>query len=75
MDSGDEAWFDIQWVELLFNTTSISKTQSGGTVCSVESSLGSPVPNASPHPCGWMSASSFWWMIGMVSAVSLTITV
>jgi beta-glucanase (GH16 family) len=72
MDEGEEAWFDIQWVELLFNTTGSSNTQSKGTVCEVESALGSPVPNAAPAPCGWMSASCFWWMIGMVSAVSMT---
>jgi beta-glucanase (GH16 family) len=71
MDTGDEAWMDIQWVELLFNTTGSPNTQNGGTVCEVESKLGEPVENASPVPCGWVSASCFWWMIGLVSAVSM----
>jgi beta-glucanase (GH16 family) len=72
MNEGEEAWFDIQWVQLLFNTTGSSNTQSKGTVCEVESALGSPVPNAAPIPCGWISVNCFWWMIGMVSAVSMT---
>jgi hypothetical protein len=70
MDTGNEAWFDIQWVELVFNTTSASNTQSGGTACSVESALGSPVPSASSYPYG-RTASSFWWMVGIVAAVSM----
>jgi beta-glucanase (GH16 family) len=70
MDTGAEAWMDIQWVELLFNTTGSPGTQSGGTVCEVESKLGEPVlKSASPR---LDIASSFWWMIGLVSAVSMT---
>ncbi|KAF1830396.1 concanavalin A-like lectin/glucanase [Decorospora gaudefroyi] len=75
MDTGGEAWFDIQWVELLFNATAGSEVQYDETACSVESSLGSPVPNASPAPCWWLSASRFWWMIGMASVASLTVCV
>ncbi|EMD95355.1 glycoside hydrolase family 16 protein [Bipolaris maydis ATCC 48331] len=69
MDTGNEAWFDIQWVELLFNTTATTAAKSSGTVCSVESSPGSPVPNTS---CSLYEKASehFWWVVGLVSIVT-----
>lgn len=71
MDTGNEAWFDIQWVELLFNTSTSTSTisEDGETVCSVESSPGSPVPNASPCLRDQIT-SCIWWVVGMVSTVS-----
>jgi hypothetical protein len=75
MKTGYQAWFDVQWVELLFNTTTSPGSQRGGTVCSAESSPGSPVPvvtsNASLLSQSRISGTSFWWLIGMVLAVSL----
>ncbi|KAF1940093.1 concanavalin A-like lectin/glucanase [Clathrospora elynae] len=72
METGDEAWFDIQWVELLFNTTASASAPGGGTVCSAEHSPGSPVPsNASPFYCSWLYATYFWWLMGVVSVVCL----
>ncbi|USP74896.1 glycoside hydrolase family 16 protein [Curvularia clavata] len=47
MNFNEEAWFDIQWVELLFNISTTTVAKGGGTVCSVESSPGSLVPNGS----------------------------
>lgn len=44
MAPGGEAWLDVQWIELLFNTTTTPGAGSPGTVCSVESSPGVPVP-------------------------------
>jgi len=74
MDTGQEAWFDIQWVELLFNTSASTSTDPDGTVCSVESSPGSPVPSASR---GFQNllAGCTWWAIGMASAVSFLVFV
>jgi beta-glucanase (GH16 family) len=73
MDTGDEAWFEIQWVELLFNATGTTVARSSGTVCSVESSPGSPVPNASSSIYDRASERS-WWVVGMVSVIALTLS-
>jgi hypothetical protein len=40
MEIGEEAWFDVQWIELLFNTSSSADSQSEGSVCSAEASSG-----------------------------------
>ncbi|CAN9436255.1 unnamed protein product [Alternaria alternata] len=69
MDIGQDAWFDVQWVELLFNTSTSTNTDASGTVCSVESSLGSPTPNASPCLRDLVT-ECIWWAIGMASTVS-----
>ena len=69
MDVGQDAWFDVQWVELLFNTSASASPDTSGTVCSVESSLGSPTPNASPCLRD-LVAECIWWVIGMASTVS-----
>ncbi|CAN9442103.1 unnamed protein product [Alternaria alternata] len=69
MDVGQDAWFDVQWVELLFNTSANASPDTSGTVCSVESSLGSPTPNASPCLRD-LVAECIWWVIGMASTVS-----
>ncbi|EUC29998.1 glycoside hydrolase family 16 protein [Bipolaris zeicola 26-R-13] len=68
MDIGNEAWFDIQWVELLFNTTSTTVAKSSRTVCSVESSLGSPVPSTS-YSIHERASEHLWWVVGLVSIV------
>jgi beta-glucanase (GH16 family) len=47
MQPGDEAWFDVQWIELLYNTTTAASEEQDGDICSIESALGSPVPLAS----------------------------
>jgi hypothetical protein len=74
MDTGKDAWFDIQWVELLFNMSASPSTNTGGTVCSVESSPGSPVPNASPCLQDLVT-DCIWWVVGMASAVSFMVFV
>lgn len=74
MGTGQEAWFDIQWVELLFNTSAIASTEPDGTVCSVESSPGSPVPSAS-RSLQDLVAGRIWWAIGMASTVSFLVSV
>ena len=74
MGTGQEAWFDIQWVELLFNTSASTSTDPDGTVCSVESSPGSPVPNAS-RGLQDLVAGRIWWAIGLASAVSFLVFV
>ncbi|CAA9957150.1 Glycoside hydrolase family 16 protein [Pyrenophora teres f. maculata] len=70
MATGEEAWFDIQWVELLFNTTASPSSQDKGTACSVEKTPGSPVPSSSVRLQDRMPGC-LWWMVGLVSAVSL----
>ncbi|CAN9456787.1 unnamed protein product [Alternaria alternata] len=72
MDIGQDAWFDVQWVELLFNTSGSASTDTSGTVCSVESSLGSPTPNASPCLRDLVT-ECIWWAIGMASTVSFMV--
>lgn len=69
MNTGNEAWFDIQWVELLFNTTTTTAAKSSGTVCSVESSPGSPVPSTS-YSIHEKASGHFWWVVGLVSIVT-----
>ena len=70
MTTGEEAWFDIQWVELVFNSTASPSLQKKGTACSVEKSPGSPVASSS-NCLGDLVSGSIWWMVGMASAVSL----
>ncbi|KAF2112781.1 concanavalin A-like lectin/glucanase domain-containing protein [Lophiotrema nucula] len=71
MNTGDEAWFDVKWVELLFNTTTTPDTRGGGRVCSADSPSGPPIPGvesyASPRPGSRITRACFWWLIGMVS--------
>lgn len=43
MEKGAEAWFDVQWIELMFNVGSSSTAKREGEICSSESSLGNPV--------------------------------
>ena len=49
MKPGDEAWFEIQWIELVYNTTNVAseEQEEGGEVCSIEFAPGSPVPLSS----------------------------
>ncbi|EUC41592.1 glycoside hydrolase family 16 protein [Bipolaris oryzae ATCC 44560] len=70
MDIGNEAWFDIQWVELLFNTTTTTVDKTSRTVCSVESSLGSPVPSVS-YSIHEGASEHLWWAVGLISMVAL----
>lgn len=70
MGAGEEAWFDIQWVELVFNTTASPSLQEKGTACSVEKTPGSPVPSSSLSLRD-QASGCIWWMIGMVLTVSL----
>jgi beta-glucanase (GH16 family) len=72
MQTGGEAWFDIQWVELLFNTTTSANSKGGGTVCSAEHSPGSPVPGIGSPQYGSIMAGTFWWSVGIVSAATLS---
>lgn len=74
MNTGNDAWFDIQWVELLFNTTDSTAIKSSRTVCSVESSLGSPVPSASSSIHERVSGY-IWWVVGVVSTVAFVASV
>ncbi|KAH7412245.1 concanavalin A-like lectin/glucanase domain-containing protein [Phaeosphaeria sp. MPI-PUGE-AT-0046c] len=47
MQPEDEASFEVQWIELLYNTTTIASAEQGGEICSVEFAPGSPVSLAS----------------------------
>jgi beta-glucanase (GH16 family) len=74
MDTGQEAWFDIQWVELVFNTSASIRSNPDGTVCSVESSLGSPVPSASSSLQD-LNTQCICLVVGMVSVVNFMVFV
>jgi beta-glucanase (GH16 family) len=70
MDKGGKAWLDIQWVELLFNSTSSQKSVSlnDGTLCSTEESLGAPEESAASR--SGFGGSYFWLVIGLVSVLA-----
>lgn len=49
MQPGDEAWFEVQWIELLYNTTAMASEGQEGDICSVEFAPGTPVPLTSAN--------------------------
>jgi hypothetical protein len=69
MESGDEAWFDVQWIELFFNTTDTNlKSEGEQTICSADISPGASrlVEKSSTTKLFCDSILREWWSIGML---------
>lgn len=75
MKPGGNAYFDIQWVELLFNVSGSSTSRNGGDLCSPENALGSPTPvalrNTSHSTKKKAPKATLWWVVFFASLVSL----
>jgi hypothetical protein len=56
MAIGNSAELEIQWVEMIYNTSSGGEVGSQGSICSVEGEVGTPVALAAPtvsSGCAW----------------------
>jgi len=64
MEEGGEAWMDVQWVELVYNSTGAGGGVNAGraVVCTVEKGPGNPVESAAAR---WRRGSG-WWVVVVV---------